>query len=209
VPSASTGTRIEVAIVDTLNRRFVLGEFTLNGLPETYNTGHSNLAQEVRLSLSGSSGTGISLSSIAALELTPRSTSGTAWLMDAWGWRTGLPDPQPVAMRRVDIPHMIVPEGSGTATYTLTVPVRGTSTSNGVVRVFVSNPPPNQITPFNPISVSLVTITPSMTSFNVPVTVMGDTTINGLNMTYLVVAKPVQNMFVGDTFGGVTLDDDD
>jgi hypothetical protein len=112
-------------------------------------------------------------------------------------------------MRRVDMPRLVVLEGSGTTTYTLTVPVRGTSTSNGVVRVFVANPPPDQITPFNPISASLVTITPSMTSFNVPITVTGDTTINGLNKTYLLAAKPVQNMFVGDPFGGVTLDDDD
>jgi hypothetical protein len=199
----SIGTQLEAAILDSSNRRFVLGQFTVNGHPGTYNVGAAELSQEVRLSLAGATTTGLNLAQINRLELVPRSQDGTAWLMDAWGWSNGMPDPGTLPLPRVDVPEVLALEGDSTTTHTVTVPVLGSGT--GQVRVFIVDPrlnPPTQ-------STSLVNIVPGMTSFNVPVALVGDDEVSFTNRTLLVSAKAVRGVMVGDAFGGIQVVEDD
>ncbi|MFY1670245.1 hypothetical protein ACN27G_09830 [Plantactinospora sp. WMMB334] len=84
VPPNSTGTRFGVTVVGTDGRRSALGEIRIDGLPGTDQT-TSHWAQEVRVPLHRAP------ARVAAVELTPRTASGRAWLLDAWGWRPVLP----------------------------------------------------------------------------------------------------------------------
>ncbi|WP_212808421.1 hypothetical protein [Micromonospora endophytica] len=84
VPPNTTGTRFGVSVVGPDGRRHPLGEVRLDGLPGTGNT-TSYWAQEVRVPLRGAP------DRVAAIELTPRTATGQAWLLDAWGWQPGTP----------------------------------------------------------------------------------------------------------------------
>jgi hypothetical protein len=103
----------------------------------------------------------------------------------------------------VDVPEILALEGDSTTTHTISVPVRGSGT--GQVRVFIVDPrlnPPTQ-------STSLVNIVPGMTSFDVPVVLVGDDTRSLSNRTLLVSAKAVRGVMVGDAFGGIQVVEDD
>ncbi|GAA2642540.1 alpha/beta hydrolase family protein [Paractinoplanes durhamensis] len=47
----------------------------------------------------------------ATVELTPRTAAGSAWLLDAWGWNPGTPDPQETGLPRIDIGSIQAVEG--------------------------------------------------------------------------------------------------
>jgi hypothetical protein len=196
----TVGTQVEVAITDTSGRRGTLGQFTLDGLASSTFTA-ANWAQEVRLSLSPATAAGVNLGRVAALELVPRSAAGEVCVMDAWGWRTGTPAPQPAALPRVDLGELTVNEGnSGSTTYH--VPARVSGSGSGQVRVFVVDPATNLATD------SLVTVPAGSTTIDIPITVTGNT-VHADDRTYLVAVKAVRGTEVGDAYGALAVHDDD
>ncbi|HYN96459.1 MAG TPA: hypothetical protein VES42_21670 [Pilimelia sp.] len=199
-PEGVAGTRLEVAIVDSAGRRATLGEATLDAPPWPTQTA-KDWAQEVRLPLTNATAAGLNLSQISSLVLVPRSASGTAVLIDAWGWRPGTPAPQATALPRVDLGELTVLEGnSGTTTYQ--VPARVSGSGTGQVRVFVVDPATGLST------ARLVNVSPGSTTISIPIPVTGNTQ-PGDGRTYVVAARAVRGVLVGDAFGTLTVQDDD
>ncbi|CAM5683805.1 Secreted protein OS=Streptomyces alboniger OX=132473 GN=CP975_01505 PE=4 SV=1 [Streptomyces alboniger] len=71
----------------------------MDGLPGSDRTA-SYWGREVRVPLTATVRDTLDLKRVKTLELTPRSRSGKAWLMDAWGWRPGTPAVRPAALPR-------------------------------------------------------------------------------------------------------------
>jgi hypothetical protein len=112
VPPNTVGNRIAVAVVDGSGRRSRLGTVRLDGLPGTARTA-SYWAQDVRVPVPPA------VRTVAVLQLTPRS-AGPSWLLDAWGWRPGLPAPRPAALVRADVVgHHVLISGRGRGTIRL------------------------------------------------------------------------------------------
>ncbi|MDG4787874.1 hypothetical protein O7626_18335 [Micromonospora sp. WMMD1102] len=194
VPPNSSGTRFDVTVVGPDGRRGRLGEVRVDGLPGTANT-TSYWAQELRVPLGDAPPT------LAALELSPSGGTGRAWLLDAWGWQPGTPDPIPTSLPRIDVGNLRVSEGdSGTRTYDIPVSVLGSG--GGVVRLFLLD-----ATTFTRRS-WLASVRPGEQSIPVPVEVTADTLWNYTENRTLT-AKAEQGLVVGSYLGGMsTLDDD-
>lgn len=198
VPPNSKGTRLDVAVTDASGKRAVLGQVKANGLPGSRST-TAHWAQELRVPLSGARG--VDLSRIAKLELTPRSSKGKAWLIDAHAWRPGTPAVRPADLTRVDIGRLSVEEGdSGERTYT--VPVRLTGPGTGTLRMYVSDPGAEDLRH------RLVTLRPGQPAAEVTFTVKGNTRFSwGESQDVLV--KAVRGTVIGSYGGGVTVVEDD
>jgi hypothetical protein len=109
VPPNTVGNRFAVAVRDARGRRIRLGTVRVDGLPGTAHTS-SYWAQEVRVRLPRT------VRTVTALELTPRSRR-PSWLLDAWGWRPGIPPPRPAALIRADVAgRTVVITGRGRGT---------------------------------------------------------------------------------------------
>lgn len=200
VPPNSTGTELDVAMRDSSGRRVHLGRTRVDGLPGSERTA-SYWAREVRVPLSASARSGVDLKAITALELTPRSGSGRAWLMDAWGWRPGTPAVRAADLARVDIGRLTVAEGdSGVRTYR--VPVRVSGQRSGQVRLFVPAPDTGEFTS------RTVTVRPGRHDIDVPVAVRGNTRF-GYDVPHDAFVKAVRGTAVGSHRGGVTVLNDD
>ncbi|MCA2218743.1 hypothetical protein [Jidongwangia harbinensis] len=194
VPPNTTGTRFGVRVVGADGRRTGLGDVRIDGLPGTART-TSHWAQEVRVPLNGVTGP------LTALELTPRTASGRAWLLDAWGWRPGTPDPGTTALPRLDIGNLEVAEGdSGLAEYQIPVQISGAG--GGVVRLFLSDADTFETRSW------LATVQPGQRTIPVPVEVTGDTVWN-YTEEHGLTAKAEQNFVIGDYVGGVAVRNDD
>ncbi|MEV7612123.1 hypothetical protein [Streptomyces sp. NPDC089799] len=201
VPPNSAGTQLDLALTDTSGRRAVLGRTTVDGLPGTDRTA-SHWAREVRLPLAAATRAGLDLKAVQSLELTPRSRSGQAWLMDAWGWRPGTPAVKDAALPRVDIGRLVVPEGnSGSRTYKVPVKVSGEGT--GQVRIFVRTPGREE-----QITSKVVDVRAGAQTVDVPFTVQGNTRY-GYDTAYDVAVKAVRGAVVGSHLGGLTARNDD
>jgi hypothetical protein len=202
VPAGSPGTQFDVAVTDTAGRRATLGTTTLDPMPSPTQTWY-DWGQEVRMPLTNATAAGLDLAQIASLELVPRAgeTWARIWLIDAWGWRPGLPAPQAAALPRVDLGELTVQEGdSGTVTYQ--VPARVSGSGNGQVRVFVVDPVTNIAT------ASVVAVPPGSTTIAIPIQVTGNTQA-GDGRTYIVAVKAVSGASIGDAYGALTVEDDD
>ncbi|MCX5528173.1 hypothetical protein OG342_35855 [Streptomyces bobili] len=200
VPPNTTGTELDVSVTDSAGHRARLGRVTVDGLPGSERTS-SYWAREVRVPLTAATRAGLDLRHVKSLELTPRSGSGQAWLMDAWGWAPGTPAVTPAALPRVDIGRLTVEEGdSGTLTYH--VPVRVSGHGSGQVRFSVLDPDTGATVD------KLVTVRPGTTPVDVPVEVKGDTRF-GYDEQHDVLAKAVHGAVVGSYRGGVTARNDD
>lgn len=200
VPPNTTGTRLDVTLLDASGRRAALGRARVDGLPGTGRTA-SYWGREIRVPLSAAVRGGLDLKRVAALELTPRTKGGQAWLMDAWGWKPGTPAVHAPALPRVDIGRLTVKEGdSGTRTYR--VPVRVSGHGSGQVRLFVPRPGTDEVT------VRTVTVRPGRHDIDVPVTVRGNTRY-GYDVTQDAFVKAVHGAVVGSHRGGVTARNDD
>ncbi|WP_405933777.1 hypothetical protein [Streptomyces sp. NBC_00827] len=200
VPPNSTGTKLDVTVTDSSGRRAKLGQVKVDGLPGSVRTA-SYWAREVRVPLAAATRAGLDLKHVKSLELTPRSSSGQAWLMDAWGWAPGTPAVKAPALPRVDIGRLTAKEGdSGTITYH--VPVQVSGHGSGKVRFSVLDPDTGEATD------KLVTVRPGSTPIDVPVEVKGDTRF-GYDEQYDVIAKAVRGAVIGSYRGGVTALNDD
>jgi hypothetical protein len=200
VPPNSTGTQLDVSLTDTSGRRQTLGRVKVDGLPGSDRTA-SYWAREVRVPLPDAGRTALDLRRIKALELTPRTRSGQAWLMDAWAWRPGTPAVREAALPRVDVGRTTVEEGdSGVRTYR--VPIQVSGHGSGKVRLYVVDPETG--TAKN----RLVTVRPGANVVDVPVRVEGNTRY-GYDLQHDVLVKAVRGAVVGAHRGGVTVRNDD
>ncbi|MFD0310061.1 hypothetical protein [Streptomyces sp. NPDC127119] len=200
VPPNTTGTRFDVSVTDSAGRRVTLGSVQAHGLPGSANTA-SYWAQELRVPLSAATRAGLDLRHVKSLELTPRSRSGRAWLMDAWGWAPGTSAVRAAALPRVDVGRTIVEEGdSGTRTYRIPVEVSGHG--SGQVRVYVLDPDSGRA------ENRLVTVRPGSHAIDVPVQVKGDT-LYSYDVVHDIAVKAVHHAVVGKHRGGVTVGNDD
>jgi hypothetical protein len=200
VPPNTTGTKFDVSVTDASDRRVTLGSVQVDGLPGSENTA-SYWAQELRVPLSAATRAGLDLRHVKSLELTPRSPSGRAWLMDAWGWAPGTPAVKAAALPRVDVGRTIVKEGdSGTRTYRIPVEISGHG--SGQVRVYVIDPDSGRT------ENRLVTVRPGSDAIDVPVQVKGDT-VYGDDVDHDIAVKAVRGAVVGKHRGGLTVENDD
>ncbi|MBG0855110.1 hypothetical protein I2W78_25520 [Streptomyces spinoverrucosus] len=200
VPPNSKGTRLDVTVTDAAGKRAKLGQVRVDGVPGSERTA-SYWAQERRVSLTAARNAGLDLSRVNSLELTPRSRSGQAWLMDAHAWRPGTPEVRPTALTRVDIGRTTVDEGdSGERTYQ--VPVRVTGPGTGTIRMYVADPATQALRH------RLVTLRPGQQSAKVTVTVKGNKRFSW-GVSHDVAVKAVRGTVIGSYGGGVTVLDDD
>ncbi|WP_430377294.1 hypothetical protein [Streptomyces sp. B1-3] len=200
VPPNTTGTKFDVSVTDSAGRRATLGRAQLAGLPGSERTA-SYWAQELRVPLTAATRAGLDLRHVKSLELTPRSRSGQAWLMDAWGWVPGTPAVKAAALTRVDVGRTLVKEGdSGTRTYR--IPVRISGHGSGQVRVYVIEPGSGRA------KSKLVTVRPGSHAIDVPVQVKGDT-VFGDDVQHDIAVKAVHHSVVGKHRGGLTVENDD
>ncbi|MEU5320929.1 hypothetical protein AB0G67_29850 [Streptomyces sp. NPDC021056] len=200
VPPNTTGTKLDVSVTDAAGRRADLGRVQVDGLPGSDRTS-SYWAREVRVPLTAATRAGLDLKHVKSLEITPRSGSGKAWLMDAWGWAPGTPAVKAAALPRVDVGRTVVKEGdSGTVTYR--IPVRVSGHGSGQVRVYVLDPDSGAATE------KLVTVKPGGNTVDVPVEVKGDTTF-GYDVQHDIAVKAVRGAVVGAHRGGITVENDD
>ncbi|MFE7760435.1 alpha/beta hydrolase family protein [Streptomyces sp. NPDC057438] len=200
VPPNTTGTKVDVSVTDSSHRRVTLGRIRVDGLPGSANTA-SYWAQELRVPLSAAKRAGLDLRQVTSLELTPRSRSGRAWLMDAWGWAPGTVATGATALPRVDVGRTLVKEGdAGTRTYRIPVQVSGRG--SGQVRVYVLAPEGGRT------ETRLVTVRPGSDTVDVPVEVKGDT-VYGDDTEHDIAVKAVRGAVVGKYRGGLTVQNDD
>ncbi|MEU0677808.1 hypothetical protein ABZ330_33980 [Streptomyces sp. NPDC006172] len=200
VPPNTTGTTLDVSVTDSSDRRVTLGSVRVDGLPGSADTA-SYWAQELRVPLSAATRAGLDLGHVGSLEVTPRSRSGRAWLMDAWGWAPGTSAVKATTLARVDVGRTIVEEGdSGARTYRIPVEVSGHG--DGQVRVYVIDPDSGRT------ENRLVTVRPGGDTVDVPVEVKGDTAY-GDDVEHDIAVKAVRGAVVGKHRGGITVKNDD
>ncbi|MEV5319317.1 hypothetical protein AB0K92_16970 [Streptomyces sp. NPDC052687] len=200
VPPNSTGTKLDVAVTDAAGKRVTLGTVRADGLPGSGRTA-SYWAQELRVPLGAAGRAGVDLKRVAALELTPRSRTGQAWLMDAHAWRPGTPAVRAAALPRVDIGRLTVDEGdAGVRTYE--VPIRVSGQGSGTVRVYVMDPDTGATTH------RLVTMRPGHPGTTVTMKVEGNKRYAWDKSSYVLV-KAVRGAVVGSYVGGITARNDD
>jgi hypothetical protein len=209
VPPGTTGTRIGVVATDGHGRSADLGTVTLDGLPLSDNLPRY-WAQEVRLPLHGlkspsvrpgAAGGAVGWASLAELRLVPRSDSGSAWLIDAWGWRPGLPAPRPVTLPRVDAGDLTVDEGDA-GERTVQVPVRVSGRGAGQVRLFLDDWSTGQTRSW------VAEVRPGRNTVPVPFTVAGDR-LYGSDQKLRLKVKAVHGVQVGSWQGRAEVRDDD
>lgn len=199
VPPNTTGTQLDVALTDASGKRATLGRVRVDGLPGTGRTS-SYWAREVRVPLAAAAKAGLDLAHVKTLHLTPRTASGQAWLMDAWGWRPGTPVASPAQLARVDVGSTTVKEG-GPGTRTVQVPVTVSGKGSGQIRVFVDEPGHK-----HPV-VHTVTVHPGV-PVNVRMTVKGDDR-HGDDVNRYVSVKAIHGVVVGSHRGKIIVADDD
>ncbi|TXS43113.1 hypothetical protein EAO75_30670 [Streptomyces sp. uw30] len=200
VPPNTSGTQLDVSVTDTAGRHRTLGRVKVDALPGSDRTA-SYWAREVRVPIGADDAAALDLRHVKSLELTPRTRSGRAWLMDAWAWQPGTPEVREAPLPRVDIGRLTVKEGdSGVRTYR--VPVNVSGQGSGQVRVFATDPATNTVTD------RLVTVRPGTNTIDVPVKVEGNTRY-GYDTGRDVFVKAVRTAVVGAHLGGVTAQNDD
>jgi hypothetical protein len=192
--------RFDVRVADGAGRRVTLGQVAVDGLPGTDLT-VSSWVQEVRVPLSAAWSAGLDVGRITELALVPRTATGQAYLLDAWGYQPTLPVPQPAVRARIDVGEL----GQVTETdagRTLQMPVTVSGAGSGQVRLFTVDQATSRTTS------RLVTVTAGTTHLGVPITVPGDTAYSAPT-TWSVLAEAGPGTVVGDFEGDLTVVDDD
>jgi hypothetical protein len=196
LPPNTPASAFDVRLVDTSGRRATLGRVTLAGLPGSGQT-VDLWGQEARVPLRAAAG--IDLRRVARLEVVPRSGSGRAWLVDAWGHRPGTPALAPAASLRVDTgaPLTVVETD---ADQVVRVPVSVTGRGSGLVRFYAFSWETGDET------VTVVRVRRG--TRQVPIRVRGDDAF-GFGTTYQVLAQAVNGTVVGDYSDEVLVEEDD
>ncbi|MYW96323.1 hypothetical protein G3I59_38370 [Amycolatopsis rubida] len=195
-PENAPAASFDVAVADSRGKRTKLGSFTVTGLAGTERT-KSFWGQEVRVPLPPHL-------EVASLELTPRTAGSEAWLLDAYAWRPGLPDPAPAPLTRVDLGALTVKEGdSGSKTYQ--IPVTVTGDGGGSLRVFRTDPDSPTSAKW---TYQAVTLAPGQHTLDLPATVVGNTR---WSWPYRLLAdvKATRGTVVGAAEGAVNVENDD
>lgn len=202
VPTKSATKKFDVAVTDSAGHHATLGRVSITGLPGTAQT-VGDWGQEVRVSLAAARRAKVDLSHVARLQLIPRSTSGTAWLLDAWGWKTGTPTVKIAPKTRIDVGTIgegKVDETDGPATHL--IPISASGGSGGQIRIYVLNWMTGQS------STRLVTVAAGTHQIDVPIKVPGDN-VFGDNSYYAVLAETVKGTVVGDYIGSLEVVEDE
>ncbi|MEV8503509.1 hypothetical protein AB0368_01615 [Actinoplanes sp. NPDC051475] len=194
------GARMDLAVTDTGGRRAVLGEVTADGLPSSGRT-TAHWAQEVRVPLGAAASAGVDLGAVAALELVPRSASGQAWLIDAWGWRAGTPRSEPAELPRVDVGHVTMDEGDG-GERSVRIPVAVTGEGSGAVTAFLSDSGTSTTT------ATRLDVRAGSTTIDVPITIQGNQRY-GYDHGFGLRVRALRGVVVGAYDGGLLVRDDD
>ncbi|MFD5637189.1 hypothetical protein ACFWJM_24040 [Streptomyces sp. NPDC127077] len=200
VPPNTRDTRFDIGLTDAAGHRATLGRVRLDGLPGTDRTA-SYWGQEVRLPLAAAIRAGVDPHRLKSLEIVPRTRSGQAFLLDAWGWRAGTPEVRAADLARVDVGRLTVDEGD-TGSRTYHVPVQVTGHGNGTVRLFVADPDTGRTTSRE------VTVRAGDPAPDVRVEVRGDERY-GYDVSHDVFVKAVHGAVIGAYRGGVTARNDD
>ncbi len=210
VPPVSTGNNFTVALTDSAGHRAVLGTAKVDGIPATRT---ALWGQEIRLPLPAAGVANLDLKHIASLEIAAQGTEGTAYLIDAWGWRPGTPAPRTAPLLRVDLGKLTVNEGdSGTQSYT--VPITYTGKGSGTIRLFS-----NGITTANSgtddtdktdfkVTEQTITVQPGSSTTGPKSTIVGNT-LYGNDQYESMFSKAVKGATVGQFSGGLIVLDDD
>jgi hypothetical protein len=200
VPTNSPAKKFDVAITDSRGKSATLGRVSITGLPGTEQTVGA-WGQELRVSLKAAAKAKLNLNRITRLQLIPRSGSGQAWLLDAWGWRTGTPAVKVAPTSRIDVGTLgVVEETDAPAVYRMPVTVAGDK--GGQIRVYISN----WMTGVT--KTKLITVKPGTHRVSVALTVPGDTDF-GSGGFYAVLAETVKGTVVGDYVGTLEVTEDD
>jgi hypothetical protein len=192
--------KFDVAITDTTGHKATLGRISITGLPKT-GLPSQYWAQEVRVPLTAARKAGLDLKQISRLQLIPRSSKGQAWVLDAWGWRTGTPAVQIAPISRVDVGDLGTVAETDSPT-TLQMPVSVSGNVAGKIRVYVWDLLTLKA------STQVVSVPAGATHVEIPVAVPGDQTFN-YGSYYGVLAEAMPGTVVGDFFGSLILAEDD
>jgi hypothetical protein len=200
VPPNSPTKKFDVVVTDSGGRKATLGRVSLTGLPGTGQT-VGDWGQELRVPLTAARRAKLNLGKISRLTLVPRSGRGQAWLLDAWGWKSGTPAVQVAPAGRVDVGTLSpVTETDGPVTYQMPISVSGASGAK--VRIFVGDWNSGQV------SSRVVTVPPGTRKIDVPLQVPGDNKYGYGNM-FIVLAKALPGTVVGDFVGTLEVSEDD
>jgi hypothetical protein len=202
VPTNSPTKKFDVAVTDSAGRKATLGRVSITGLAGTSQT-VGYWGQELRVSLTAARAAKLDLKHVKRLALIPRTASGTAWLLDAWGWKTGTPAVTVAPNSRIDVGTIgkgQVDETDGPATHLIPITIAGDG--GGQIRVYVSSWMTGES------STRLVTIPAGTHQVTVPIKVSGDTTF-GENQYYTVLAEAVKGTVVGDYAGSLEVVEDE
>ncbi|WP_033290737.1 hypothetical protein [Amycolatopsis jejuensis] len=195
-PQSAPAQSYEVAAVDPGGRRTALGSVTVTGLPGRERA-FSYWGQEVRVPLPPHL-------DLAGLEFVSRTAGAEAWLLDAYTWRPGLPDPDPAPLTRVDLGTISVDEGdSGEKTYR--IPVTVTGDGGGDLRVFRAASTPQAGEEWTYQEVSLA---PGQHTVDIPATITGNTRWSSDYRIFADV-KATRGVVVGAYEGDVNVRNDD
>lgn len=200
VPRNSKAKKFDVVIADSKGRKATLGRVSLTGLPGTEQT-VGDWGQEVRVSLKAAQRAHLNLRKISRLQLIPRTSSGQAWLLDAWGYKSGTPVVRVAKTARIDVGTLGTVRETDSPT-TIQMPVSVSGKTGGKIRIFVSDWDTGKT------STRLVTVPAGARRVDVPLRIAGDTKW-GYGAMFSVFAKTVNGTVVGDFAGNLEIQEDD
>jgi hypothetical protein len=207
VPARSRDTRFAVALIDGSGHEASLGTVAVNGLSGDPATRASfSLAQELRLPLDRAvlSRSGLKLTDIASLEITPVSGTGELTLLDVWSYRAGLDTAAPVTVPRFDLPTSLTVD-EGDTDHAISIPMTITGRVEKPARVhflMLGNILPQ------PVVADLI-IAPGTTHAEVQVPIHGNTIANVQTNYLQIEAISLSNIVEGAPSTRVPVRDDD
>ncbi|MFN3218434.1 MAG: hypothetical protein ACE367_18220 [Acidimicrobiales bacterium] len=158
--------RFAVRVGDARGVTATLGETTLVPLPGKRSPLGKVWAQTVRMPLTGA---GIDRTRITSIEIVPLSDTGRIWVLDAHGWRPGVPAQDPIFVPQVSVGSRTVAEGDdGVRTVNVRLKVRGAITEPGEVYAVIADSGRRRT------EIRRIALRPGVTP-RIPIEVTGDT----------------------------------